>query len=125
MVLSPFGLARAMAAIISTQFDRKNVTDAPSDLRVSGFEVPFRVASARIDDGSHIYLGLSERDELRVLKNLRFRFILLWLLIILFGSAIVFYTTCRMLTHVRRITDAASRIGESDLSSQSARDEAQ
>jgi signal transduction histidine kinase len=95
----------------------KNVTDAPSDLRVIGFGVPFRVASARIVDGSRIYLGLSERDELRVLKNLRFRFTLLWLSIVFIGSAIVFYTTYRMLAHVRKITEAASRIGESDLSS--------
>jgi hypothetical protein len=46
------------------------VPDLPTDLRVRGFGVPFRVASTRIDDGSSIYLGLSERDELRVLRNL-------------------------------------------------------
>jgi signal transduction histidine kinase len=39
----------------------------------------------------------------------------LWLLIVLFGFAIVFSTTRRMLSHVRRITEAASRIGHSDL----------
>jgi len=37
------------------------VPGIPSDLRVQGFGVPFRVASTRIDDGSYIYLGLSER----------------------------------------------------------------
>lgn len=94
---------------------KKMVLDQPTDLDVSGFSVPFRVASDRMDDGSLIYLGLSERDELRVLNNLRLRFILWALLIILFGFAIVFYTTRRMLSHVRRITDAASRIGHSDL----------
>jgi signal transduction histidine kinase len=67
-------------------------------------------------DGSHIYLGLSERDELRVLKKLRLRFLLLWLLVVLLGFGIVFLTTRRMLSHVRRITEAASRIGHSDLS---------
>jgi signal transduction histidine kinase len=71
----------------------------------------------RLDDGSYIYLGLSERDELRVLNNLRFRFFCFWLLIVLFGSAIVFFVTRRMLGHVREITEAASRIGQSDLSS--------
>ena len=95
----------------------KNVPDAPSDLRVNGFQIPFRVASARVADGSRIYLGLSERDELRVLRNLRFRFAMLWLAIVCIGSAIVFYTTYRMLAHVRNITEAASRIGDSDLSS--------
>jgi signal transduction histidine kinase len=89
--------------------------DRPTDLNVSGFEIPFRVASMRIDDGSMIFLGLSERDELRVLRNLGVRFILLWLLLVLLGFAIVFYTTRRMLRYVRQITEAASRIGHSDL----------
>lgn len=93
----------------------KMLPDQPTDVRVKGFDVPFRVASIRVDDGSRIYLGLSERDELRVLNRLRLRFLLLWLLIVLFGFAIVFSTTRRMLSHVRRITDAASRIGHSDL----------
>ncbi|MDR3751533.1 MAG: ATP-binding protein [Terracidiphilus sp.] len=96
---------------------KKILSDQPTDLRVSGFPVPFRVASIRVDDGSQIYLGLSERDELRVLNSLRLRFFLLWLLIVLFGFAIVFSTTRRMLSHVRRITEAASRIGHSDMHS--------
>ena len=95
----------------------KIVSDVPYDLNVKGFKHPFRVASVRMEDGSHIYLGLSERDELRVLRNLRFRFLCLWLLIVLFGFAIVFYATRRMLNYVREITEAASRIGQSDLSS--------
>ncbi len=89
--------------------------DRPTDLRIPGFPVPFRVACLRVGDGSHIYLGLSERDQLRVLRNLRARFFLLWLLIVLLGFGIVFLTTRRMLSHVRRITEAASRIGHSDL----------
>ena len=89
--------------------------DFPNDLHVNGFSIPFRVVSTRIDDGSRIYLGLSERDELRVLNLLRLRFFLLWLVIVLFGFAIVFLTTRRMLSHVRKITEAASRIGRSDL----------
>src|SRR6202789_101378 len=95
----------------------KILSDVPYDLNVKGFKHPFRVASVRMEDGSHIYLGLSERDELRVLRNLRFRFLCLWLLIVLFGFAIVFYATRRMLNYVREITEAASRIGQSDLSS--------
>src|ERR1039457_1167144 len=89
--------------------------DHPTHLRVQGFAIPFRVASIRIDDGSYIYLGLSERDELRVLRNLGQRFFLFWLLLVLFGFGIVFITTWRMLTHVRKITEAASRIGHSEL----------
>jgi signal transduction histidine kinase len=91
------------------------VPDRPTDLHVQGFGVPFRVASMRIEDGSYIYLGLSERDELRVLRSLRLRFILIWLLIVLLGFGIVFFTTRRMLSHVRRITEAARGIGHSDL----------
>lgn len=90
--------------------------DVPFHLAVKGFPVTFRVVASRIDDGSFIYLGLSERDELRVLKNLRIRFFSLGLLIVLFGFGIVFYVTRGMLGHVRGITEAASRIGESDLS---------
>src|ERR1700743_3519481 len=96
---------------------RKFISDVPYDLNVKGFNHPFRVASVRLDDGSHLVLGLSERDELRVLSNLRYRFFCLWLLVVLFGSVIVFFVTRRMLGHVREITEAASRIGQSDLSS--------
>jgi len=92
------------------------VPGSPSDLRVQGFGVPFRVASTRIHDGSSIYLGLSERDELRVLRSLWLRFVLLWLLLVCFGFSIVFFTTKRMLSHVQRMTEAASRIGHTDLS---------
>ena len=90
-------------------------SDQPIDLRVDGFRIPFRVASIRIGDGTRIYLGLSERDELRVLNNLRLRFFLVWLALVFFGFGIVFLTTRRMLSHVRGITEAASRIGRSDL----------
>ena len=93
----------------------KLLPDRPADLRVPDSDVPYRVASIRTDDGSEIYLGLSERDELRVLWNLRQRFLLLWLLIVLLGFGIVFLATSRMLSHVRKITDAASHIGHSDL----------
>ena len=95
----------------------RNTSDAPYDVRVQGVRIPFRVASVRIDDGSQIYLGLSERDEMRVLRALRFRFFCLWLLIVLLGFAIVFYVTRRMLGDVRKITEAASKIGQEDLSS--------
>jgi signal transduction histidine kinase len=93
------------------------VPDSPSSLQIAGFPTPFRVACVTMRNGSHIYLGLSERDDLRVLSKLRLRFILLWLLIVFIGSAIVFYSTRRVLRHVREIAEAASRIGEADLSS--------
>jgi signal transduction histidine kinase len=89
--------------------------DRPTDVRVPGFLAPFRVACDRIENGSSIYLGLSERDQRRLLRRLRLRFFLLWLSIVLLGFGAVFLTSRRMLSHVRRITEAASRIGHSDL----------
>ena len=105
--------AANLAAIRSTRV----LPDVPFDLRVEGFGIPFRVASVQIDDGSNIYLGLSERDELHVLRNLRVRFLTLWVAIVLLGFVIVFYATWKMLARVSEITEAASRIGQSDLSS--------
>src|ERR1700690_1908770 len=93
------------------------VPDTPTSVRITGFEAPFRVVCVKMSNGGQIYLGLSERDQLRVLGKLRLRFVLLWLLIVLIGSAIVFYSTRRMLRHIQNITEAASRIGEADLSS--------
>jgi signal transduction histidine kinase len=95
----------------------KIVPDTPTSVRVTGFDPPFRVVCVRMNNGSQIYLGLSERDQQRVLGKLRLRFVLLWLLIVLIGSAIVFYSTRRVLRHIQEITEAASRIGEADLSS--------
>ncbi|MGB6721511.1 MAG: ATP-binding protein [Terracidiphilus sp.] len=91
------------------------LSDHPTDIHMQGFSVPFRVASIRIKDGSHIFLGLSERDDLRVLRNLRLRFLLLWFMLVMLGFAMVFLSTRRMLSHVRKMTEAASRIGHSDL----------
>lgn len=105
------------AAKLNAVRNSRIVPDAPSSLHVSGSDTPFRVACVRMANGSNIYLGLSERDQLRVLSKLRLRFILLWLLIVLIGSAIVFFSTRRVLSHIRKITEAASRIGEGDLSS--------
>lgn len=94
----------------------RTLSDRPTDIRVQGFAVPYRVAGTTIDDGTRIYLGLSERDELRVLRKLLGRFFLMWLSLVLLGFAIVFYTTRRTLMHVREIGEAASRIGQhSDL----------
>ena len=89
--------AAHLEAIHSTRI----VPDVPSDVSVQGFVIPFRVASVQLPDGSHVYLGLSEKDERHVLRGLRVRFLLLWLLIVLIGFIIVFYVTRRMLGHVR------------------------
>lgn len=105
--------AANLAAIRATRV----LPDVPFDVQIQGFGIPFRVASVRIEDGSNIYLGLSERDELHVLRNLLVRFLTLWIAIVLLGFVIVFYATWKMLGRVSEITEAASRIGQSDLSS--------
>jgi signal transduction histidine kinase len=105
------------AAKLSAIRSGRIVPDTPLSLHVSGSDTPFRVVCVRMANGSNIYLGLSERDQLRVLSKLRLRFIQLWLLIVFLGSAIVFFSTRRVLSHIRKITEAASRIGEADLSS--------
>ncbi len=89
--------------------------DQPIDLHVNGNPIPFRLVSIRIEDGSRIYLGLSEEDQLQVLHSLRLNFLALWLLIVLFGFALVYSISRGLLRYVQRITDAASRIGRSDL----------
>jgi signal transduction histidine kinase len=94
----------------------KVVADTPFDLHLKDVATPFRVAAVPLNDGAHIYLGLSEKDELHVLRNLRLHFFLWWLLNVLLGFGIVFFTSRRTLLEVGQITQAASRIGESDLS---------
>jgi signal transduction histidine kinase len=101
----------ALRSILRTRI----LPDQPVDLQIDGEPIPFRVVSLRIEDGSRIYLGLSEEDHLRVLQSLRAFFFLLWLLIVILGSGLVFSISRNLLKHVQEITDAASRIGRSDL----------
>ncbi len=102
---------RHLDAISKRQIRSEDVVS----VKVPGYRLPFRVASEALPDGSRIYLGLSERDQRIVLRNLRFRVILLWLAIVLLGFVIVFFVTRRMLGHVRAITEAASNIGQSEV----------
>ncbi|HEX7727516.1 MAG TPA: ATP-binding protein [Terracidiphilus sp.] len=93
----------------------RRTLDPPASIHVPGYGIPFRVASASMHDGGRVYLGLSERDEQRVLGKLRIGFFVLWLSIVLLGFAIVFFTSRRTLSHVREISEAASQIGQADL----------
>src|SRR5579863_3752286 len=108
------GAGDGEATLKSIQHSRI-LPDQPADLIVSGNPIPFRVVSIRVEDGSRIFLGLSEEDQLRVLNSLRTYFVLLWLVIVLFGFALMFSISRGLLKHVQTITDAASRIGRSDL----------
>jgi hypothetical protein len=101
----------ALRAIHSTNLLR----DHPTDVRIDGFPIPYRVAIDDVKGAGHIYLGLSERDERRVLRNLLLRFVFMFLLVVLLGFVVVFVTTRAMLRRVQGITEAASRIGHADL----------
>jgi signal transduction histidine kinase len=90
--------------------------DAPFDMMLPRSRVPYRVATTAMPDGGRIYLGLSQREERHVLRQMRWHFLKLWLLNVLLSFAIIFYTTRRMLGDVRRISEVAAKIGESDLS---------
>jgi signal transduction histidine kinase len=91
------------------------LSDQAIDLRVNQMPNPFRVVSIRIEDGGHIYLGLSETEQLRVLRNLRLYFAGLWALIVIFGFGLIFSISRGLLKYIQRIAEAASRIGRSDL----------
>lgn len=97
-------------------FKSRIVPETPADVTIGGFDAPFRIVCVTTAAKGNIYLGVSEKDQLRVLNHLRARFILLWLLIVFIGYAVVFLSTRRLLRHVRQITEAASGIGEADLS---------
>jgi signal transduction histidine kinase len=90
--------------------------EGPFDVKVAASRVPYRVATAAMSDGGRIYLGLSQREERHVLEQMRLHFLKLWGVCVLLGFAILFFTTRRMLGDVRRISEAAANIGESDLS---------
>ncbi len=90
--------------------------DGPFDVAIPQSRVPYRVATEAMSDGGRIYLGLSQREERHVLEQMRIHFLKLWGVCVLLGFAILFFTTRRMLGDVRRISEAAANIGESDLS---------
>lgn len=90
--------------------------EQPFDISVPQSKFPYRVAATSLPDGGRIYLGLSQREEHHVLEQMRNHFLKLWLVSVLLGFAILFFTTRRMLRDVRRISEVAANIGESDLS---------
>ena len=75
--------------------------DQPIDLNVDSSPYPFRVVTSRIEDGSHIYLGLSEKQRLKVVHDLRIYFVTLWIVIVFFGFALIFVISRRLLKYVK------------------------
>jgi signal transduction histidine kinase len=88
---------------------------SPTDIKVTGFDVPFRVAYSRLNSGERVYLGLSSAYQRQVLLRLRLECFAFWCAIIVLGTGIVFVSTRSMLLRVRAISEAASQIGRSNL----------
>ncbi len=117
------GAGDAQAYLRALQAARRNFlpsgnarADEPFDVNIPRSRVPYRVATEAMPDGGRIYLGLSQREERHVLEQMRTHFLKLWGVCVLLGFAILFFTTRRTLGDVRRISEAAAKIGESDLS---------
>uniref|UniRef100_E6PXD6 histidine kinase n=1 Tax=mine drainage metagenome TaxID=410659 RepID=E6PXD6_9ZZZZ len=89
----------------------------PVDVAVRGFSTPYRVVQYRTEDGNHIYLGMSERNDRHVLGRMRAYFFAIFIGIVLLGFALAFFTTKRLLRRVQRITETAARIDQDNLQS--------
>src|SRR5271168_2682142 len=89
---------------------------APQSIHVEGWPTSFRVVSRRVDPGGIIiYLGLSDRGDMYVLRNLTRRFLLLWGATVLLGFVISYMSARRTLLRVEYIAEAVARIGSEDL----------
>jgi signal transduction histidine kinase len=90
---------------------------APRSIRVEGWPTSFRVVARPVDErGKTIYLGLSNRGDMHVLRNLTRRFLLLWGGTVLLGFLISHMSARRTLRRVEHITETVAQIGSEDLS---------
>lgn len=97
---------------------RNNLVDGPPEnVSVPGFHLPFRVAVRRLNTGERVYLALSTRYERLVLHRLWRTFAIIWVAMIVLGTAIVYFSTRRMLRRVQAISETAAIIGQTNLSS--------
>ncbi len=91
--------------------------ESPMDVKIPGHATPFRVAQIAADDGSQIYLGMSERNDRQVLGRMRRYFLIIFLAIVLLGFAITFVSSRRLLMRVQRVTETAAKIDQDNLQS--------
>ncbi|MFZ0736455.1 MAG: ATP-binding protein [Candidatus Acidiferrales bacterium] len=95
----------------------KLVQGVPESIRVEGGPTSFRVVAQRVDGrGKTLYLGLSNRGDMHVLRSLIRRFLLLWGGTVLLGFLISYMSARRTLLRVEHITETVARIGSEDLS---------
>ena len=89
----------------------------PQTISVEGWKAPFRVIVHTGENGSKTFLGLSAHGAIHQLHRMIYRFLLVWLGMVLLGFVISYQSARRTLMRVEQITETAARIGSDDLSS--------
>ena len=89
----------------------------PETISVEGWKAPFRVVVHTGENGSKTFLGLSAHGAIHQLHRMIYRFLLVWLGMVLLGFLISYQSARRTLMRVEEITETAARIGSHDLSS--------
>jgi signal transduction histidine kinase len=102
-----------LAALRQTQL----VPDVPQSVNVKGWAPAFRVVALHREHGGEVYLGLSDLSALRLLRRLTYRFVWIWVEMVLFGFLISYMSARRTLRRVEAITETVARIGSDDLGS--------
>ncbi len=113
LFVGPGSSAPFLQAIGSNRF----TPGVPQSVEVRGWKHAFRVVMRTRSDGVPVYLGLSDRGAVRLLRRLTRRFIAVWAGVVLFGFVIAFESARRMLLRVEQITATVAGIGSDDLSS--------
>jgi signal transduction histidine kinase len=87
----------------------------PQSIHIQGWKQPFRVVAHVHDDGSAVYLGLSDRGARHLLHNLTRSFLAVWSGTFVLGCVISYFSARRTLLRVERITEAVARMGSENL----------
>ena len=87
----------------------------PKSLIVNGYPTAFRIVAQPENNNRTIYLGLSTRGNLRLLRIMTRRILLLWGGTVFLGFLISYASAYRTLLRVERITETVGRIGSKDL----------
>ena len=93
-----------------------NVGHTPQSIIVEGWQTSFRVVARQVEGrGPIIYLGLSNRGDVYLLRNMTRRFLLLWCGTAVLGFLISVVSARHTLRRVEHITETVARIGSEDL----------
>jgi signal transduction histidine kinase len=106
---------RDQRAFLAAIHEASFLPGQPLSVDVPQWPHPFRVNMERGPQGVKVYLGLLDHDALKVLAESRRSFVILWIGTMLLGFAVSWLSARRILRRVEEITEAAGRIGSSDL----------